>query len=98
MKTKLENLDISNSAKAVVRDVLKTRNLPTLCLFVKAALANRADEEAELNFDKVGDKKSRARAQRVCRAIAGLDEPKAVSVVCATAINQRKASRAKAAE
>lgn len=96
-KTKLEDLNLSTNAQRLIRDVEKTRNLPTLARCVKAAIAARAGEEApEFNFDKIGEKKVRSRAQRLCAAIGKLEDPKTLSVLCASAISAHKACRAKA--
>ena len=101
-KTNLEDLNIPAAAQKLIRDVEKTRNLPALACFVKAAIARRDvvnggdEDELELNFDKITEKKSRARAQKLCAAITKLTEPKTLSVLCAAAIIQRKLCNAKA--
>ena len=99
-KNKLNKLSLS--AQVVVRAVLKTRNLPALSNFVKSAiarrdqLAGRSDDEAELKFDKITEKKSRTRCEDLCAAIASLEDAKDVSVVCGLAIKQRRQCRASA--
>ena len=87
------NKNLSASAQTVLTAVLKTRNLPALCLIVKAVIARRANEEITLNFEKVGDKKSRTRTEGLCLAISALEEKNAIAAVFKAAISQRKVCR-----
>lgn len=100
MKTKLDNFDISATAKALIKGVLRTRNTVALSALTKAAIFQRdvllGKDPAEPvhKFNKIKDSKSRARVQNMVTEIAGLDDRKAVSLLCAACINQRKAVRA----
>lgn len=100
MKTNLKDLDISDSDKELIKACGKTRNLATLSAVVKAAIARRDDllgkegTEFTFNFEtKFSDAQSRARAEDLVDEILAMNDRKALSVLCATVIRQRKEIR-----
>lgn len=103
MKTKIEDLKVADSDKALIKACLKTRSLPALATLIKMAIFRRDQLLGKENvvlpksdLDSVSDTKSRKRSQSLVNDVLNIEDRKTLSYLCAGLIAQRKACRVKA--